>query len=208
MSTRKLVPKHNAIRICGQHRCNHCGKDLPTAAGLKCHIASSKTLGCRDQWEREVLRREPTKSPSPPATDNDAVSPQYVSPVPEFPPEELPAFIPPKRLGHLASNSEPDQSTPEPPSKRARVEEADDEEAGGCHRWAQEFEGAAEELGEGKTLFEEIRESQEAMCEPPMAPFLDEEEWDLARWLMKNVTQMATEEFLKMKGVRHNFDSD
>jgi hypothetical protein len=41
-----------------------------------------------------------------------------------------------------------------------------------------------------------------------MAPFLDEEEWDLARWLMKNVTQMATEEFLKMKGVRHNFDSD
>ncbi|KIM82081.1 hypothetical protein PILCRDRAFT_71398, partial [Piloderma croceum F 1598] len=51
-----------------------------------------------------------------------------------------------------------------------------------------------------KTLFEEIRESQEAMCEPPIAPFLDEEEWDLARWLIKNVTQMATEEFLKMKG--------
>jgi hypothetical protein len=124
----------------------------------------------------------------------------------EFPPEELPAFIPPNRLRHL--ESEPDQSTPEPPSKRARVEEVEDEEAGGCHRWAQEFEGAAEELGEGKTLFEEIRESQEAMCEPPIAPFLDEEEWDLARWLIKNVTQTATEEFLKMKGVRHIFDSD
>jgi hypothetical protein len=66
------------------------------------------------------------------------------------------------------------------------------------------FTGAAEELGEGKTLFEEIRKTQEAMCEPPMAPFLDEEEWELVRWLVKNVTKTATDEFLKMKGVRHS----
>jgi hypothetical protein len=92
----------------------------------------------------------------------------------------------------------------EPPSKQAQAEEVNDEEAGGCCRWIQEFNGAAEELGEGKTLFEEIRESQEAMCEPPMAPFVDEGEWELARWLMKNVTQMATDEFLKMKGVCHS----
>ncbi|KIM76445.1 hypothetical protein PILCRDRAFT_43985, partial [Piloderma croceum F 1598] len=51
-----------------------------------------------------------------------------------------------------------------------------------------------------KMLFEEIRETQEAMCKPPMAPFLDEEEWELARWLVKNVTKTATDEFLKMKG--------
>ena len=84
------------------------------------------------------------------------------------------------------------------------MEEVDDEEAGGCCRWAQEFNGAAEELGEGKTIFEEICERQEAMCEPPKAPFADEDEWDLARWLMKNVTQTATNEFLKMKGVCHS----
>jgi hypothetical protein len=118
----------------------------------------------------------------------------------DFPPEELPAFIPPERATYPAS---PDHSAPEPPSKQARVEEVEDEEAGGCRRWVQEFDGAAEELGEGKTLFEEIHERQEAMCEPPMAPFADEDEWELARWLMKNVTQTATEEFLKMKGVRH-----
>ena len=118
----------------------------------------------------------------------------------DFPPEELPAFIPPERLRCPAS---PDQSIPEPTSKRARVEEVDDEEAGGCRRWAQEFDGAAEEFGEGKTMFEQMRERQEAMCEPPIAPFVDEDEWDLARWLMKNVTQTATDEFLKMKGVRH-----
>jgi hypothetical protein len=42
------------------------------------------------------------------------------------------------------------------------------------------------------------------MCESPMAPFLDEEEWELARWLVKNVTQQATDKFLKMKGVHHS----
>ena len=198
MSTRKLVLKHNATRIRGQHRCNYCGKDLPTAAGLNCHIANSKTSGCRAIWDQEVLRRQHTKSPSPPATGNDAVSPQYDLPVLDFPPEELPAFIPPERLRRRAS---PDQSIPKPTSKRAWVEEVDDEEAGGCRRWAQEFNGAAEEFGEGKTIFEQMHERQEAMCEPPVAPFVDEDEWDLARWLMKNVTQTATDEFLKMKGV-------
>ncbi|KAI0279323.1 hypothetical protein BGY98DRAFT_1089274 [Russula aff. rugulosa BPL654] len=81
----------------------------------------------------------------------------------------------------------------------------DDSEAGSCRRWIQEFHGAAEVLGEGKTLFEEIHESQEAMCEPPMAPFEDNDEWELARWLIKNVTQTATEEFLKMEGIRSRY---
>ena len=199
MSTHQLVPKYNATRVRGQHRCNHCGKDIPTVTGLKRHIANSKTSGCCEQWEQEVLRREPTKSPSPPATGT--IRPQDDSPMLEFALDELPAFIPSERLGHPAL---PDQSTPEPPSKRAWVEEVDDEEAGGCQRWAKEFDGAVEVLGEGKTLFEEISESQEAMCEDPMSPFLDEEEWELARWLMKNVNQTATDEFLEMKGVCHN----
>ena len=119
----------------------------------------------------------------------------------EFPLNEPLAFVPSERLAHPALS---DQSTPEPPSKRAQVEEVDDEETSGCRRWAQEYDGAYEELGEGKTLFKGIRETQEAMCEPPMAPFLDEEEWELARWLVKNVTKTATDKFLKMKEVRHS----
>ena len=91
-----------------------------------------------------------------------------------------------------------------PLSKWAWVEEVDDEETGGCCRWAQEYDGAAEELGEGKKLFEEIHETQEAMCKSPMALFLDKEEWELARLLVKNVTPQATDEFLKMKGVHHS----
>ncbi|KAJ7040549.1 hypothetical protein C8F04DRAFT_995657, partial [Mycena alexandri] len=33
----------------------------------------------------------------------------------------------------------------------------------------------------------------------PHAPFLDSEEWDLARWLSKNVSQTATDEYLKLR---------
>ena len=201
MPTRKLVPKYNATKLRGQHRCNHCGKDIPIAIGLKLHIANSKHSGCREQWDCEVLQKDPTESPSPPATSNNADHSaerelQYDWPMLEAPPKEPPTFIPSER--HPVS---PNLSSPEPPSKQARVEETDDEEASGCPRWAQEFEGAAEELGEGKTLFEELHEQQEAMCEAPMAPFVDEEEWELARWLIKNVTQTVTDKFLKMKGV-------
>ena len=103
MANSKLVPKHSSTRIHGQHRCNHCGKDLPTAAGLSCHIGNSKTSGCPNIWEQEVLWREPTKSPSPPATGNDVVSPKYDLPVLDFPLEELLAFILPERLRHPAS---------------------------------------------------------------------------------------------------------
>jgi hypothetical protein len=40
------------------------------------------------------------------------------------------------------------------------VEDVPDEETGrGYHRWAQKFDGAAAELGEGKTMFEELQES-------------------------------------------------
>lgn len=61
------------------------------------------------------------------------------------------------------------------------MEEVNDEVANGCDRWVQEFDGATEELEEGKTLFEEIHERQGAMCEPPMAPFADKDKWELAR---------------------------
>ena len=68
-------------------------------------------------------------------------------------------------------------------------------------RYAKEFPTSAEELGEAKTAFEYIFEDQRAKDELPWAPFADKEEWELARWLAKNVNQRATEEFLKMSGV-------
>ena len=84
-------------------------------------------------------------------------------------------------------------------SKRARVEEVDDEET--YPRYAKEFPTSAKVFGDGKTAFEEIFREQTVKGESPWAPFADKDEWELVRWLVKNVNQQATEEFLKNPGV-------
>ncbi|KAF7302340.1 hypothetical protein HMN09_00867600 [Mycena chlorophos] len=59
----------------------------------------------------------------------------------------------------------------------------------------------------GATLFEAMREKQEATAThngvpfSVYAPFADDEEWDLAKWLAKNVNQTATEEYLSLPTV-------
>jgi hypothetical protein len=68
-------------------------------------------------------------------------------------------------------------------------------------RYAKEFPTSAEELGEVKTAFKDIFKDQKAKYKLLWAPFADKKEWELARWLAKNVNQRATEEFLKMSGV-------
>jgi len=46
--------------------------------------------------------------------------------------------------------------------------------------------------------FEWIKYHQEVTGGGPYAPFTDHKEWALAQWLIKNVNQQATEEFLKL----------
>ena len=51
-------------------------------------------------------------------------------------------------------------------------------------------------------------EEQRVKSESPWAPFADKDEWELAKWLVKNVNQRATEEFLKMPGVSVSTDKN
>ena len=203
--TNSRLRTRTATKARGQYRCRYCGKDLPTATGLKHHIALAKTLGCRKQWQRlehNILQCESPgpNPPQPPATGN-STSLQYD----DFPTSDLLDDLPfpTSESGGLRRPASP-HSPAEPPSKRTRVEEANVQEAVNCHRWAQEFDGAAAQLGEGTTVFEDIQERQEALHEHPMTPFANKDDWDLAKWLMKNTTRTATDEFLKMDGVRHN----
>ncbi|KAG2031754.1 hypothetical protein BDR03DRAFT_840265, partial [Suillus americanus] len=46
--------------------------------------------------------------------------------------------------------------------------------------------------------FERYRTYQEEEGEDPWSPFEDVEEWDLAQWLVKNLGQTRTDEFLKL----------
>ena len=113
---RKLVLKQNNTKLRGQHRCNYCGKDIPTATGLKLHIANSKNSSCHEQWEHEILQRD-SKPLSPPTSGNDGLSeaePQYDSPMFGLSYEEVQTFIPSGR-----QPESPDVSNPEPQSKCA-----------------------------------------------------------------------------------------
>jgi hypothetical protein len=92
----------------------------------------------------------------------------------------------------------PELETTENQYKWTRGEAVEEET---YQRFAREFPTPAEELGDGKTIFEEILEDQLGKKESPWAPFAHKDEWELARWLAKNVNQRATEEFLKMSGV-------
>ncbi|KAJ7236512.1 hypothetical protein C8J57DRAFT_1247755 [Mycena rebaudengoi] len=53
-------------------------------------------------------------------------------------------------------------------------------------------------FGKGKTTFEEIRDEEILKGAEVLGPFKDEAEWELAKWLIKNVGHTACEEFLQL----------
>jgi hypothetical protein len=57
-------------------------------------------------------------------------------------------------------------------------------------------------VGTGTTVFEDERKRQTALGHSPWEPFEDEDEWQLARWLLENVNQRATKDFMKLPTVR------
>ncbi|KAJ7705072.1 hypothetical protein B0H16DRAFT_1346536 [Mycena metata] len=109
-------------------------------------------------------------------------------------------FVYPERQ----ESPEPPQAIP--PSRRATVEEVEDEgDPENFGRFVEPFENEEEgrapagtPLETGKTLFERMYADQNAKNGTDFGPFRDEEEWDLARWLMKNVNQTGTDEYLKL----------
>ncbi|KZP10902.1 hypothetical protein FIBSPDRAFT_757434 [Athelia psychrophila] len=108
-------------------------------------------------------------------------------------------------LEQLADSFQPSSSTHPPddnprPTKRAHVEDVEDEGEQPM-RFCREYPGrAANMLGTGKTEFEAMRESQKAGDSPDnhWAPFRDGEEWELAEWLVQETTQKARDRYLKL----------
>ena len=49
-----------------------------------------------------------------------------------------------------------------------------------------------------KTRFEKQREEEKVNGKPPWQPFSSQDEWELAKWLIDNVNQKATDKYLKL----------
>lgn len=79
-------------------------------------------------------------------------------------------------------------------------ERVGDNQDGRFPHYAEEFTSApvTEILGIGSTTFERMQQVQDASGGSTHAPFANQGEWELAQWLIKNVNQHATDEFLKL----------
>ncbi|KAF8190584.1 hypothetical protein K438DRAFT_1919507 [Mycena galopus ATCC 62051] len=185
-----------------QFRCPYCMKELRTSAGVTHHI--SKTSACQREW---------VKSLGAVTVARDEADIRMATPEPELDlPDDLPMdlnadeFVPPPRV---ESPSAP-ECVPNP--HRATVEEVlDEDDPKHFGRFVDPFpadellgtEGSPGEarppkLKRGETLFERMRRKQKESGDSEFAPFVDGDEWDLARWLSKNVSQTATEEYLQL----------
>lgn len=177
-------------------RCNFCGKDLLYPSRVQLHIQNAPK--CRAKWDKELASRPHLSR----ATIQQTAS---VSPAGDDQPMENTHSMSDIELEQLADSFKPSSSTRPPeddprPTKRAYVEDIEDEGEQPM-RFCRQYPGcAAEILGTGKTEFETIRASQKASDSPDncWAPFHDSEEWELAEWLVQETTQKARDRYLKM----------
>lgn len=149
----------------------------------------------------------PVEPETPPRAPSPAFSSHKVLDEEEDSEDGADFIVPPRTL-----SPEPEAADTGPRSRRATVEEVLDEDdpqnfkrfvdafpGGEPFPGSKAFEGiSAKTRGQGETVFERMRAEQTAAGLSPHAPFLDSDEWELASWLSKNVSQTATDAYLKL----------
>ena len=188
--------------------CNFCGKQCTTAPGLDRHIA--RTPACKKasgenfgQYATSIWEDVPEKP--------DNAEPLPAEDLPDLPEFHLEEDI---EMAEGMFNDEPINLLPVPPlppqveplphpqPEHGTVEVPNNEE--GTDEGGRYIENMAEEYmagatwGDCKPLFESLDEEQKRVGGNRWAPFADEDEWQLAEWLIRNVGQKQTDSFLKL----------
>ena len=156
-------------------RCPFCLKSFATQRAVNQHISAS--IFCLKEWHKNVrkdynpLKRRRTNSLEPGLVDDD----------------------------NFRVNDNFNDATEVPESRQHfDVDDADDKEDHN-ERFIDPFPGAAgEALRHEKTCFENLQQTQQLKGETPWAPFANKAEWGLAEWLMRNVGQKSTDEYLQL----------
>jgi hypothetical protein len=92
---------------------------------------------------------------------------------------------------------------PQPSTSRATASEEDTEDKD--EEYVEEFPGnfgAGAIWGEEVPFFETLRREQEESGTSEWGPFEDQDEWELAEWLIRNIGQKQTDAFLNLNIVR------
>ena len=171
------------------HRCGFCKKRLPTAAGVKLHVQNIQA--CRARWEEQQLQRSLRSDNSQFAAYYNSNQATYDN----FMPAADPMVVDPT-----------DGDTADASSRRASVEDVPDEEPP-FRRYHSYYKGAAQVLGEGETGFEKWERESKEQKKEAWDPYSSREEWELVRFLSKNLGQNKIEEFLNLDIVSNIFSS-
>jgi hypothetical protein len=188
--------------------CSFCGKLCTTTPGLDRHIA--RTPDCKKSFSEKFGQYANSIWDDVPANTNHAEQPPMEN-LPDLP--NLPDFLleEERAITEEMLNDEeinlPHEPLPPPqdeprlypqPEHATGTEEVVNEDVG---RYIEIFPDeylAGATWGRCKPLFESLNEEQKRAGGNRWAPFEDEDEWQLAEWLIRNVGQKQTDTFLKL----------
>ena len=189
-------------------RCTYCGRPFPTKVAISHHI--SKTAACekerqeefRQLQQRRPRKRQRTSSESHGSSSEDSAlqADSAWRLEPGLPDDHNIEFNYAPCTAGQVEHSESNQSTAMPP-RRATVEEVEDPDSSNFQCLGMPFDRrqrAGEALQRAATAFEQIRDDQVLREGEVWGPFASEREWELARWLIKNVGHNQAEAFLKL----------
>lgn len=180
------MPRLSKTYPFARNRCDNCGQAFPTQNGVRCHIGHSPLCQAAalqnsiNQHSTSTRRAEDIDSEVLATNDGESRQPEGVQDL-DINPDIFSGLE-----GGFTDQQDHTHTETHP-------------------RYARKYdEGhAANVLGSAKTAFESMKDLQEASGHGAYAPFKDRSEWELAKWLVQNVNQRATDEFLKLSIVSH-----
>lgn len=164
-------------------RCLYCGRPFPTTKSLHSHQAQDLVCQQKRAEDQERLfhhlSRKQNLNPVHPSPSNPTNLPSET-----LPHDPMQIDI---NLEATASTQELTQNQPKPAQKCSTY-------------WVPLLSHlrAGESKGRAETSFERIRQRQQQQGQGAYGQFQTAEDWDLAKWLTKNVGQNATDSFLKL----------
>jgi hypothetical protein len=204
--------------------CSFCGKQCANDPGLERHIANAPE--CKKASSEIFGQYANTIWDDIPAIPNNMEqqpdAPADFPVLPDFHLEEDIHLDDDFQIAEEALNDDefnlhqqfppppPPHDEPQPHSQQAAVEPEvpSNEEIKDGGRYIENFPEeylAGATWGRGKPLFESLDEERREEGGSHWAPFEDEDEWQLAEWLIRNVGQKQTDNFLRLPIVSLSF---
>lgn len=175
-------------------RCGYCKHRVPTAKGVRNHVQNSPP--CRRKWECQLARvaqavaaGKSTATATTSTSDSTTAGSGREDAAHESPSDSAYVDVDDPMDGMRSPYRTTVEDVPE-----------DEEQA---RRYVENYPGVvATIIRYDDTLFETWCKLRTKAKVDEWAPFKDEEEWELFRWLIKHVGQNRIDEFLKLSIVR------